>query len=77
MNTAPGEINTSRLNMRRLRTDDISKFAAMNADPKVMEFFHGRGLFRRARQYFKRLISILMNEVLGLTQSNLKQTLLA
>jgi RimJ/RimL family protein N-acetyltransferase len=39
MSTAPAEIKTSRLRMRRLRTVDISKFAAMNADPDVMEFF--------------------------------------
>ena len=39
MSTAPAEIKTSRLHMRRLRTDDISEFAAMNADPQVMEFF--------------------------------------
>src|SRR4029077_15463579 len=39
MSTAPAEIKTSRLRLRRLRTDDISEFAAMNADPQVMEFF--------------------------------------
>jgi RimJ/RimL family protein N-acetyltransferase len=39
MSTAPAEIKTSRLRMRRLRTDDISEFAAMNTDPQVMEFF--------------------------------------
>lgn len=33
------EITTPRLVMRQWREEDLAPFAAMNADPKVMEFF--------------------------------------
>jgi RimJ/RimL family protein N-acetyltransferase len=32
-------IETERLILRRWRTDDVESFAAMNADPRVMEFY--------------------------------------
>lgn len=35
----PLEINTERLLLRRWRDEDRALFAAMNADPRVMEFF--------------------------------------
>ncbi len=35
----PGEIKTERLLLRRWRQEDRPLFAAMNADPRVMEFF--------------------------------------
>lgn len=35
------EITTPRLLMRQWREEDLDPFAAMNADPKVMEFFPG------------------------------------
>ncbi len=41
-NPGPGrvdEIRTDRLLLRRWRTEDRTPFAAMNADPDVMEFF--------------------------------------
>jgi RimJ/RimL family protein N-acetyltransferase len=33
------ELRTERLLLRRLRPDDVVPFAAMNADPRVMEYF--------------------------------------
>ena len=33
------ELQTERLHLRRWRADDVEPFAAMNADPRVMEFF--------------------------------------
>ena len=35
------ELETSRLVMRRWRASDREPFAAMNVDPRVMEFFPG------------------------------------
>ena len=35
----PPTIQTSRLQLRPWRDDDLPAFAAMNADPRVMEFF--------------------------------------
>ncbi len=32
-------IHTTRLQLRQWRDDDLPAFAAMNADPRVMEFF--------------------------------------
>ena len=37
--TRPSTLNTSRLHLRQWRDEDLPIFAAMNADPKVMEFF--------------------------------------
>ncbi len=37
--TAPIELRTERLHLRPWRDDDIEPFAAMNADPRVMEYF--------------------------------------
>jgi RimJ/RimL family protein N-acetyltransferase len=37
--TLPQTIDTLRLRLRRWRDEDLPAFAAMNADPKVMEFF--------------------------------------
>ena len=40
MSPPPGpELRTERLLLRRWREDDLEPFAAMNADPSVMEFF--------------------------------------
>jgi ribosomal-protein-alanine N-acetyltransferase len=36
---ASQDISTARLRLRRWRTDDRPAFAALNADPRVMEFF--------------------------------------
>jgi RimJ/RimL family protein N-acetyltransferase len=35
----PVELTTTRLRLRRWRDSDLEPFAAMNADPKVMEFY--------------------------------------
>ncbi len=37
--TSPSTISTPRLLLRLWRDEDLPAFAAMNADPKVMEFF--------------------------------------
>src|SRR4051812_19681602 len=37
----PRELRTARLLLRRWRDEDGEPFAAMNADPRVMEFFPG------------------------------------
>jgi ribosomal-protein-alanine N-acetyltransferase len=37
--SAPEEIRTSRLKLRRWKDSDLGAFAAMNADPAVMEHF--------------------------------------
>jgi RimJ/RimL family protein N-acetyltransferase len=39
--TALFEIRTPRLRLRSWRDDDFEAYAAMNADPRVMEFFPG------------------------------------
>jgi RimJ/RimL family protein N-acetyltransferase len=39
MNVAPLEIITPRLRLRQFQVEDAEPFAAMNADPQVMEFF--------------------------------------
>ncbi len=36
---SPNELRTGRLLLRRWRPEDLEPFAAMNADPEVMEFF--------------------------------------
>src|SRR5215218_4159962 len=35
----PVELRTDRLRLRQWREDDRDRFAALNADPRVMEFF--------------------------------------
>lgn len=37
----PSMIQTSRIQLRPWRDDDLAAFAAMNADPRVMEFLPG------------------------------------
>ena len=37
----PDEIRTARLHLRQIQDVDLPEFAAMNADPEVMEFFPG------------------------------------
>jgi RimJ/RimL family protein N-acetyltransferase len=49
MSFAPPEIVTPRLRLRHLKGEDTEPFAAMNADPKVMEFFP-RALSREESQ---------------------------
>lgn len=39
--TEPFELRTPRLRIRDWRDDDFEAYAAMNADPRVMEFFPG------------------------------------
>ena len=39
MTTSLIELQTERLHLRAWRDDDLEPFAAMNADPRVMEFF--------------------------------------
>jgi RimJ/RimL family protein N-acetyltransferase len=59
---AAPELHTSRLLLRRWRPEDLDPFAAMNADPVVMEhFFHGvrtrdetAGFMRRIEDEFER-----------------------
>jgi ribosomal-protein-alanine N-acetyltransferase len=41
MNELPREIRTDRLLLRRWHSEDRAPFAAMNGDPRVMEFFPG------------------------------------
>jgi RimJ/RimL family protein N-acetyltransferase len=38
---ASDEIRTKRLRLRRWRADDLAPFAALNADPRVVEFLAG------------------------------------
>jgi RimJ/RimL family protein N-acetyltransferase len=45
--TAPAELRTERLLLRDWRDEDLEPFAALNADPDVMEHF--RGLLTRAQ----------------------------
>src|SRR5690349_5691364 len=37
--SAPDEVRTERLLLRRWRDSDLEPFAALNADPRVMELF--------------------------------------
>lgn len=41
MNTSKALIETKRLRLRTWRTDDVDRFAEINADPEVMQFFPG------------------------------------
>jgi RimJ/RimL family protein N-acetyltransferase len=59
--TAPRELRTARLRLRRWRTADRIPFAALNADPRVMEFFpallsraQSDQLATRIEQHFER-----------------------
>ena len=44
------ELRTDRLLLRRWRADDRAPFAALNADPVVMEYFPARAHARRERR---------------------------
>src|ERR1700737_3358365 len=53
------EIQTARLILRDWRKEDLAPFAAMNADPRVMQYFpapltraESDGLVARIRQHF-------------------------
>lgn len=37
----PRELATERLRLRRWRDEDLAPFAALNADPRVVEYLHG------------------------------------
>jgi ribosomal-protein-alanine N-acetyltransferase len=41
LNAAPVILTTPRLRLRPWRESDLAPFAAMNADPRVMEHFPG------------------------------------
>ena len=40
---APAEIETERLRLRQFRADDLDAYAALCADPVVMEWLHEPG----------------------------------
>jgi ribosomal-protein-alanine N-acetyltransferase len=46
------EIRTARLRIRSWRDDDLEPFAAMNADPRVMEFFPSVHSREESAKYF-------------------------
>jgi RimJ/RimL family protein N-acetyltransferase len=48
------EIRTARLRLRSWRDDDFDAYAAMNADPRVMEFFPGVLSRDESRERFAR-----------------------
>ncbi|HEY5449121.1 MAG TPA: GNAT family N-acetyltransferase [Polyangia bacterium] len=48
------EIRTARLRIRSWRDDDFEAYAAMNADPRVMEFFPGVLSREESRERFAR-----------------------
>jgi RimJ/RimL family protein N-acetyltransferase len=61
MTTSPPSIRTPRLLLRPWRDEDLPAFAALNADPKVMEFFpkpldraESDALAARIRDHFAR-----------------------
>jgi len=47
--TPARELRTARLHLRRWRPEDRAPFAALNADPRVMQYFAGV-LAREARE---------------------------
>ena len=55
MKIAPSELVTSRLQLRRLRDEDIEPFAAMNADARVMEFFPRTWSFEESKAALVRI----------------------
>jgi RimJ/RimL family protein N-acetyltransferase len=57
MLVAPAETNTPQLRLRRLRADDLDAFAAMNADPDVMEFFPRPWSFEESRASLEKINS--------------------
>lgn len=52
---APSEIALSAGRLRRLIPEDISAFAALNANPKVMEFFQHPWTFQESQAAFERV----------------------
>ncbi len=52
MVNAPPEIHISVGRLRRIAPEDLVPFAAMNTDPRVMEFFPGTWSFEESRAVF-------------------------
>jgi RimJ/RimL family protein N-acetyltransferase len=53
MGTAPSEILTPRMRLRRLREDDFPAFAQMNQDPEVMRYFPEPWTAEKSRAAFQ------------------------
>lgn len=49
-------IETRRLLLREWEPTDLEPFAALNADPRVMEFFPSRLSAEQTRQFYERIV---------------------
>lgn len=75
MKTAPPEIATPRLRLRRLRSGDIDAFSAMNADERVMEFFPHPWSFEESKVAFERAENEFTERGFGIYAVDLQNTL--
>jgi RimJ/RimL family protein N-acetyltransferase len=51
----PAELRTERLLLRRWRAEDLAPFAALNADPRVMEHFPGTKSLAESKEQIERI----------------------
>jgi 3-dehydroquinate dehydratase / shikimate dehydrogenase len=58
-------IQTKRLILRKWRAEDLEPFAAMNADPRVMEYFPARLSHEESAQMMKRMQSNMAKNGFG------------
>jgi RimJ/RimL family protein N-acetyltransferase len=73
MTTAP-TITTERLLLRRWRHEDRAPFAAMNADPRVMEFYRQKLSREESDAYVDRIEAHYEREGFGLFAAELRES---
>jgi RimJ/RimL family protein N-acetyltransferase len=73
LNMAPA-ITTDRLLLRRWRHEDREPFAAMNADPRVMEFYRQRLSREESDAYIDRIEAHFENKGFGLFAAELRES---
>lgn len=64
--SAPAELRTERLLLRDWRDEDLEPFAAMNADPAVMEHFRGLMTREQSDAFAERIRTRLQEDGWGL-----------
>src|SRR5579872_4189857 len=69
-----GSIETARLVLRRWRAGDRAPFAALNADPEVMEFFPSTLTRRESDELVDRVESVFAERGFGLWALEVKET---
>ena len=66
MSRSPFTLTTERLRLRSWREADIAPFAALNADPRVMEFYPRLATFAESEVFAKRANAKLFERGFGL-----------